>query len=259
MLVLCWTNLEDLARMSQGGESESAWPQPTMRSRARTASDQVRAFVEGEIRSGRLKNGEKLPTERDLVQRFGVARNTVRRSLQALEDEKLIVRYVGRGTFVAADDGEVERGSFDAAAIASFSPADIVECRLAFEPSLAPFAVARASASDLERMLVCLASADQATTVPDFEFWDGEFHDALAVSTRNPAVIAVCRELALVRRKAEWGLLKERALTPERKSALQRDHYAMVQALRLRDADGLQEQLRRHLLHVQSYMFGPNQ
>ncbi|MEM9304215.1 MAG: GntR family transcriptional regulator [Pseudomonadota bacterium] len=55
-----------------------------------------------EIRSGKLKVGERMPGELDLVDRYGVSRHTVRESLRVLEDLGLIDRQQGLGTVVRA-------------------------------------------------------------------------------------------------------------------------------------------------------------
>lgn len=53
------------------------------------------------IESGRWAPGSQVPPERDLMRMFGVSRTTVREALQGLEEEGLIVRRHGQGTFVA--------------------------------------------------------------------------------------------------------------------------------------------------------------
>lgn len=54
---------------------------------------------------GDLAPGTKLPSHRDLAVTFGVAPMTVRQVLGRLEDEGLVLRQLGRGTFVQAPDG----------------------------------------------------------------------------------------------------------------------------------------------------------
>ncbi|NYG54871.1 UTRA domain-containing protein [Nocardioides perillae] len=63
----------------------------------------VRALCEG------APPGSAAPSERELVQRFGVARMTVRQAMDSLVNEGLLERMPGRGTFVAKPKGEVGR------------------------------------------------------------------------------------------------------------------------------------------------------
>jgi DNA-binding FadR family transcriptional regulator len=221
--------------------------------RRRGDAERVRAIVARDLRAGRWREGDKLPTERELGAQYGVARNTVRRALQSLEAEALIVRHVGRGTFRAIGTTAPDPFAVDPE---SLSPADVVECRLIFEPELATLAVARATAADFEQMEVCLRGADAAPDAAGFEHWDARLHDAIATATRNHTVVAMARALAQVRLNAEWGKLKARGMTAERKSALQEQHRAIVAALRQRDREEARALLRTHILYVRAYMFG---
>ena len=223
--------------------------------RERGDAESLRATLKRELLSNRWQSGERLPTEREFGERYGLARNTVRRALQALESEGLIIRHVGRGTFKAT--GAVSApNTTDFQGIDGASPADVLECRLVFEPELAPLVVARASQADLDRMEECHRNADAAMDVAGFEIWDAALHDAIAVATRNQAMIAVARALARVRLQAEWGQLKARGMTSERKTALQAEHRAIIEAFRHRDKTDARTKLQRHILHVQAYMFG---
>jgi DNA-binding FadR family transcriptional regulator len=223
--------------------------------RERGDAEALTAALRRELLSSRWQDGDRLPTERELGERHGVARNTVRRALQALEGEGLIVRHVGRGTFKAAGPA-VAPDAMELKDIAGASPADILECRLAFEPELAPLVVARASQADLDRFDECLRNAEAAGDVVGFETWDAALHDAIAVATRNQTIIVVARALAKVRLQAEWGQLKARSMTAERRVRLQAEHCAIVDAFRCRDRTAARARLREHILHVQAYMLG---
>jgi len=229
----------------------------TLRSNARGRgdADSLQAALRQELLSSRWREGDRLPTERALGTRYGLARNTVRRVLQDLDADGLIIRQVGRGTF-KADRGMVARETLQPNGVDGASPADVLECRLVFEPGLAPLVVARASQADLDRMDECLRGADAAGDLAGFEACDAAFHDAIAVATHNQTVIAVARTLARVRLQAEWGQLKARSMTPERKVALQVEHRAIVEALRRRDRADAGARLREHILQVQASMFG---
>jgi DNA-binding FadR family transcriptional regulator len=225
--------------------------------RERGDAETLRVMLQGELQAGRWQEGERLPTERELGERYGMARNTVRRALQALEEQGLIARFVGRGTFRTAKGALPPATAADTSdAIAGASPADILECRLAFEPELASLVVARASQADLNRMEQCLRGGEAAQDVGEFEVWDGALHDAIAVATRNQAVIAMTRLLGKVRLQAEWGQLKAQGMTAEHRAQLEREHRAIVAAFCRRDKAAARRCLQEHLLHVHSYMFG---
>ncbi|MDP2974956.1 MAG: GntR family transcriptional regulator, partial [Anaerolineales bacterium] len=61
---------------------------------------QLRELLKGEITAGRWGVGERLPSERELCERFNLSRTTVREAIDALADEGLLHRERGRGTFV---------------------------------------------------------------------------------------------------------------------------------------------------------------
>lgn len=228
----------------------------TVAVQARGDADTVHRLLEHDLRAERWRDGERLPTERELCKRFGVARNTVRRALQSLERQELIVRHVGRGTFRAASQASRGADRSRAEGIDGIGPADVTECRLIFEPELAALVVARASQTDLDRMAECLARLEAAQDVADFEWWDNALHDAIAVATHNQAAVTLTRALARVRQDSEWGALKALGMTPERKVILSAQHRAIVAAFRARDRIAAHRLLREHILFVQSYMFG---
>ena len=62
---------------------------------------QLEGLLREKIVSGKFVAGDKLPTESELIQQYGVSRITVRQALTVLAEEGLIERRQGRGTFVA--------------------------------------------------------------------------------------------------------------------------------------------------------------
>jgi len=67
-----------------------------------TAYNQMAQTLRERILSAAWKPGAQLPTERSLCDSFAVSRITVRRALQILEEESLVLRRQGRGTYVNA-------------------------------------------------------------------------------------------------------------------------------------------------------------
>lgn len=227
------------------------------RSSSRSGAEQLKAFVLSGIAAGRLRPGERLPTERELVGRFATARSAARRALAALEADGHIVREVGRGTFVAGareNGGAIPaRAARDAIRV---SPAELMDARLQFEPRVAEMVVTHATQDDFERMLHCLERAERGATLNDFEIWDAALHQAIARATHNRLVIAIFDVFSRVREQSEWGKLKDRIVTPERRIAYQRQHRRIVEALRRRDAEEARSAMAEHLLYARDNLFG---
>jgi DNA-binding FadR family transcriptional regulator len=236
--------------------SARAAPRPTnARGRARAAADAVRSFIEERIREGAWPAGHQLPTEREMVEQFGIARNTIRKTLRALEEHGTIVRHVGRGTFVAlrlpaSDELDLVQRIHRA------SPAEIAETRLLIEPDVIGLAAARATADDLAAMEECLRRAESATSVAEFEHWDGQLHQTIIGAARNGLIADIYAAINSVRRQSEWSKLKERTVTPERRALYQEQHRRIVAALRDRDPEAARRALREHLDTVAANLLG---
>lgn len=67
---------------------------------------QIRSLIVRDIESGAWRPGEAIPSELDLAARFRVSQGTVRRAIDALADDNLVVRRQGKGTFVATHTEE---------------------------------------------------------------------------------------------------------------------------------------------------------
>jgi GntR family transcriptional repressor for pyruvate dehydrogenase complex len=232
-------------------------PRANIRTRARRSVNAARQYIEMQIEKGLWKAGEQLPPERDLVERFGVSRNTLRKTLKEMEAEGVIVRHVGRGTFVS------ERDSLPAAPIAGpnnddplirkiqrSSPSEVMDLRLMLEPQSGEMAASRATMNDLAAMEKCLKGCETAKSVAEFEDWDGRLHQTIVSSARNQLLSDIYDAINSVRHSAEWGKLKERSLTSERRALYIEQHRTIVTALQERDPERARQEIRRHLIAV---------
>jgi len=205
--------------------------------------ERLRAHILQGIEDQSLKPGDRLPPEREMVRRFDAARSAVRRMLADLEMEGRIVRTVGRGTMIA---GERDLPTVNA----QTSPAELMEARLLFEPAIADLVVTHATPADFERMEECLTRGARAGSVAEFEQWDAALHQAIAAATHNSFVIRVLDSINAVRDQSEWGQLKQRSLTPERRAIYQLEHKRLVEALKKRDGAEARQRMSEHLRQV---------
>ncbi|QEU01884.1 FadR family transcriptional regulator (plasmid) [Pseudomonas oryzihabitans] len=213
-------------------------------------------YLVDEIESGRLAAGQKLPAERVLSETFQASRGSVRRVLSNLKDKGLITQTVGSGTFVAENVQLVLPVVEHAPASVQTSPAELMEARLLIETQMPSLIVRYATAADFAKMEECIVRSEAASTIAEFEHWDGALHQAFAEATHNSFFLKILELTTQIREEGEWGRLKKNSLTPERRRQYEEQHRAIVNALRDRDEQLSRELIEAHLIQVQRNLFG---
>ncbi|MBN9102248.1 MAG: FadR family transcriptional regulator [Pseudonocardia sp.] len=201
-------------------------------------------------RNGTLVPGSKLPTERDLVQRLAAPRSAIRQALDVLERDGLVIRHVGRGTFLTDHAQQVDGASADT------SPAEIMQVRLLLEPQVAALAARVGTQADLDRIVECLDGGGASDDFEGFEAWDAKLHRAIAQAAHNGLLMSMFDVLSTARALPIWGTLKRRTSSPERRRCYHAEHTAIVDALRDRDPDAAADAMRTHLRAVSDNLLG---
>lgn len=138
------------------------------------------------ILSGELKIGDKLPSERELGERFGVGRNSVREATRALESASLVETRQGEGTFIIAN-----ADSLAPVLSAKISEEEsgihlLFEARRIMEPQIAALAAKRASAGELAGLAEILERQQKKVAAGESGIEeDTQFHLALALAAQN--------------------------------------------------------------------------
>ena len=134
-----------------------------------------------------MQVGDKLPAERELVERLQVSRNTVREALKRWEALGIIHRRKGSGTFLKA---QIQPGdSFLSLSIKNDSASmfQTLEIRRALEAEAGAFAALRATTEDLAHIEKCINEVERVHNIyggAGDEDW--EFHSAIYQATHNP-------------------------------------------------------------------------
>jgi DNA-binding FadR family transcriptional regulator len=211
----------------------------------------LRALLAEGARDGTLGPGSKLPTERDLVERLAVPRGAIRRALEVLERDGVVIRHVGRGTFLTdSAPGRVEGAPPDT------SPAEIMQVRQLLEPQVAALAARVATQADLDRITECLGRGGASEDFESFEGWDAKLHRGIALAAHNGLLMNMFDVMNTARALPVWGTLKRRTSTPERRRCYHREHTAIVEALLDRDPTGARDNMRTHLQNVADNLLG---
>ncbi|MEM7120373.1 MAG: FCD domain-containing protein [Pseudomonadota bacterium] len=214
-------------------------PLPSSKSAAAIASQLRQAILDGVY-----VNGERLPAERQLATALASSRTTVREALRILEHSKFVTRRVGSGTFVTFRPEAAEE---DVAEVTS--PLELVEVRLAVEPHMVRLATLHATLRDLDRIRETLeALSEVGASSEAFTKWDRTFHQLVAEATHNPLMISIYRQINHVRGHRQWNAMKDKVLTAESIEAYNRQHRALFDALKARDADAAVAVVNEHLV-----------
>ena len=105
------------------------------------------------ILEGEIKTGDKLPSERELCEQFGVGRNSVREATRSLESARLVETKQGEGTFVTAHpESMIRMISEKVSSDAEGGMHHIFEARMVLEPQIAGLAAERVTSVELEKL-----------------------------------------------------------------------------------------------------------
>ena len=187
----------------------------------------------------------RLPSEREIASRLGVGRQELRKALGVLEDQGRIVRYVGRGTFLApSPEGAQELA--DKAALRT-SPRAAMEARLVIEPQLARLAAQNATPEQILEFGRLCEAMKAAETWDGYAELDWRFHNLIAEATGNNLLIEIQSLLNLVRRRVVWGYLETPPPGPPRDYHSFAEHEAIVAAIAARSGEAAAAAMRRHV------------
>jgi GntR family transcriptional repressor for pyruvate dehydrogenase complex len=216
-------------------------------------SEHITEQIRNAIFEGRLKPGDKLPSERELIEKFKVSKATLREALRSLEVLGFleIRKGVAGGPFVTEVDMTKARDSFtNFLLFKNLSLKDLSEVRLLLEPYIAEkatLAITKEDLSRLEKLIKDSAHAIKHDTAFESRKYEIEFHRIIARITGNPILMFILNfvENLLIDTKA--------ILKPGREfsSKVLRAHKRIYNALLERDVEKVHEEMVKHIREVE--------
>jgi GntR family transcriptional regulator, transcriptional repressor for pyruvate dehydrogenase complex len=211
-------------------------------------SEAIVEQIRGLIRSEQLRPGDRLPSERDLGERMGVSRVTIREAMRVLEAGGLIEIKVGaKGGAVVTSPSSTRLGTglADLISLSPLTASEVTEARLVVELGIIPAVVERATdedIADLRKMVLAHQAALDAGTY-DMPM-SAAFHVRVAACAHNAAIEMLVQSfhgpLLMSLREAQVAapLMGHRGTN---------EHRAFVEAIARRDQAKATEIMRTHL------------
>lgn len=219
----------------------------TALTREATLAQRVENELERLILESRLGEGDRLPSERELANQFGVSRTVVREAVRALAARRLVDVGVGRGTVVRMPTPETAGESMRLLLRMQAGGADtdkVSEVRRIMEDEIASLAASRRTAGDLRAMREILDEAGRHIDDPDaFIKTDVSFHSQLARATQNELFVLLLDSITEV--MTEVRLLGLRIPGTARRAL--EHHTAVFEAVRAGDPEHARRAMDAHM------------
>ena len=215
------------------------------------------------IRDGRLRPGDRLPTEATIMQEFGVSRTVVREAISKLQASGLVRTRHGVGSFVedlGPPSGDAAGFRIGPAQVATLRDVvALLELRIAVETEAAGLAAQRRSAEHLAAMRAALDEMQVAVEAGDSAVpADFQFHLEIASATRNPhfaQLMAALGSSVIPRARLEAATAgpaaaDRSAADADRLAYLRRvqvEHESIFDAITAQDPDAARAAMRTHL------------
>ncbi|MEL7648534.1 MAG: FadR/GntR family transcriptional regulator [Sedimentibacter sp.] len=149
-------------------------------------SQMVIEQIQGMIMRGELKNGDKLPPERELTQTLNIGRPALREALKALEVMGVIESRHGHGNFIVNNtENSVFKPLSLSFKLSNGNIEEILELRRLIEDYTARQAALFAEKDDTDRLYEIQSSMVKAGTTEEKSFYDKEFHYEIAKISKN--------------------------------------------------------------------------
>jgi GntR family transcriptional regulator, transcriptional repressor for pyruvate dehydrogenase complex len=211
-------------------------------------SDLLVQRILGFVTAGQLRPGDRLPSERELAERFQVSRPTVREAMKALSILGIVDVHHGGGAFVSALNAEELLGPLSFFLnLSEVTVEKLYEARRLIEGEICAQAANLGLPADLDRLQELIAAQDaQKSYAEEYLALDSQFHQLLGEMSGNPFLARASQSLNVLgiefRRKA--------ANTKHTPSRSIDDHRAILKALREHDPEAARRAMVAHMDQV---------
>ena len=221
----------------------------------KAAPQRIAEQIKKAIFEGKIKPGQKLPSEMEFCEMFNTSRVTVRDALLMLKNAGLIYvkRGAGGGTFVAEDLNE-DRLTFlltDFIKWKNISIVDVMQTRKIVEPEIAYMAAINATESDIRNIWEAVDELERFfRTKVRFRASDENFHKTLAEAVKNPLLALFQASIIDIL----FRFLSTVTWTEEHKKRIIHFHKEIARKVEKKDPEGAKKAMEEHLRDMEDIL-----
>lgn len=198
------------------------------------------------IKSGELQAEQKLPSERELAEQYGVGRSVVREALKVLSEKCLVRVVTGKGNYVNVPGSESLRSRMEEVLDSSrFNQKDIIDAREAIEMAIAKPTIENATPQQIRQLReLCRRMDAVIDNRSAFAEADAKFHLTLADCSGNEILKMMTVTLNNITDRAAFHAGSQ---DDNFSHHAQKEHRDMVSAIERKDLTRLQDAISRHI------------
>lgn len=198
------------------------------------------------VHSGAMKPGERFPAERELAEKLGVSRPTIREAMIALELSGIIEIRTGSGIYVSQKKRAIET-QLDGGD-KGVGPFEILEIRYILESEACALAATRITDEQIEQLKAALGEMEEEEKQEDAsEKADWKFHSIIAEASQNSAIHSVVNWLWKLRNQSELSTAFLERIRKEGIHPSINDHKRIVDALEKRNPEKARMAMKLHI------------
>lgn len=213
--------------------------------RTQTTGQAVEQHIKELIKARRLLAGDKLPPERQLAQRLGVSRSTLRAALLSLSEQGVITARQGSGWIVQPSREVVAANLAVYLSLEEVTFDELFAARQAIEPPIAASAAEHRTEAQISAMERCIQAMETTSEPESYLQADSDFHALLAAASQNAVFSLIIMPTFHLLHELRQRLASEHSVV----SASHLEHRQILEAIRRQDPEAAKQAMLKHIEH----------
>lgn len=221
------------------------------RSENKKMSDQIIRHIQKMILDGELSEGDKLPPEREMTERFGIGRPALREALKSLEMLGLVQRCHGRGNFIV---NNIQSSYFEPLSLSFMlshgTQREIYDMRNCLETYAVSKAAETAAPTDILALRSNLKQMMAAETTSEKASYDRRFHLELARIAGNVLLYNTMENISYLMDRFIERTVRLSYFEGDSIDNIYKEHQLIISAIEHHDAAGARKAMEAHLGNI---------